>query len=165
MVSPAGTQAPKQQRERRLLAEWLVLRFPNERVQQQVRLGAYTPSIGTAGLDRTEIKALGVWRRYADAIVFRRTELILIEASLPADVGYVSRLELYRRLVPLTPELAPVATLPVVLLYLCAIEDPVVTAIAREHGIKVEVFQPSWVGQFIAGLEANKRRAPYAGGL
>jgi hypothetical protein len=165
-----ATDAPaarpqRQQRERRLLAEWLALHHPDEPTQQQVRLGAFTPSISTDGLDRTEIKALGVWRRFADAIVYRRTELLLIEASIPADVGYVSRLELYARLVPLTPELAPYLDRPVALLYLCAIEDPIVTAIAREHGIRVEVYFPPWAVEFTATYESRKQRAKYRGGL
>lgn len=165
MASGGATQAPKQQRERRLLAEWLALRWPDARVQQQVRLGAYQPSISTSGLDRTEIKALGVWRRYADAIVYERSRLVLIEASIPADVGYVARLQLYKRLVPLTPELEEFRSLPVAMLYLCAIEDPIVTAIAREAGIAVEVYQPSWVAEFIGTLERNKQRPPKSGGL
>jgi hypothetical protein len=165
VANAAAPYAPKQQRERRLLAEWLALRYPDARIQQQVRLGAYQPTIATKDLDRSELKALGVWRRYADAIVFHHTALILIEASIPADVGYVSRLHLYRRLIPLTPELAEFVTLPVVMLYLCAIEDPVVTAMAREAGIRVEVHQPPWVADFIGTLERNKQRPPKSGGL
>ncbi len=165
MVDAVVPYAPRQQRERRLLAEWLALRYPDARVQQQVRLGAFQPSIATEGLDRTELKMLGAWRRYADALIYGRTSLILIEASIPADVGYVSRLHLYRRLIPLTPELAEWATLPVVMLYLCAMEDPVVTMLAREAGIRVEVFQPLWVGEFIGTLEKNKQRPTKSGGL
>ena len=56
MVRSKGLYAPYRQAERRLLSEWLALRYPNDRVQQQVRLGAYQPSIATEGLDRAELK-------------------------------------------------------------------------------------------------------------
>ena len=165
MPHPPRDGSPYQQRERRLLAEWLAARYPNDRVQQQVRLGAYQIGISPQGLSSPELRALGVWRRIADALVYKPTELILIEASLPAHPGYVSQLLLYKRLIPMTPELADYAALPVRMIYLVSFEDPVVTAMCRENGIQVEVYAPPWVGEYWAELERRKSRPPKSGGL
>ncbi len=157
--------SPSQQRERRLLSEWLALTYPNDRVQQQVRLGAYKPSIPTTGLNAAELRRLGLWRRFADAVVFRKTELLLIEASIPAHPGYISQLLLYKRLIPMTPELADYAALPVKMIYLVTFEDPVVTAMARDNDIQVVVYAPTWVETYWAEREYRKSRPPKSGGL
>lgn len=111
------------------------------------------------------MRALGVWRRYADALVYRTHELILIEASIPSHPGYVSQMLLYKRLIPMTPELADYKHLPVKMLYLVTFEDPVVTAMARENGIEVVVYSPPWVIAYWAERERNKSRPPKSGGL
>lgn len=147
------------------MSEWLALRYPNERVQQQVRLGAYQIGILPQGLTSPELRALGVWRRFADALVYKKTELHLIEASIPAHPGYISQLLLYKRLIPMTPELADYAALPVRMIYLVTFEDPVVTAMARDSGIQVEVFSPAWVVDYWAELERRKSRPTKGGGL
>ncbi len=152
------TRPQQQQRERRLLAEWLARRYPHDRVQQQVRLGAITPTIGTDGLSPGELAALGVFRRYADALIFLADRLILVEASIPPHPGYISQLALYRHLLPLTPELIAFRALPVEMVYLVAIEDPVVTALARDAGIKVEVFRPAWVLDYLAERAGRRGR-------
>ncbi len=140
------------------MSEWLTLTYPNDRVQQQVRLGAYKPHIPTVGLNQAEMRALGVFRRFADALVYRKTELHLIEASIPSHPGYVSQLQLYRRLLTMTPELADYAALPVKMIYLVAMEDPVVTAMARDAGIEVVVFTPPWIPEYWAKRERGKYR-------
>ncbi len=138
------------------MSEWLALTYPNDRVLQQVRLGAYKPHIPTTGLNQAEMRALGVFRRFADALVVRKTELHLIEASIPSHPGYVSQMLLYKRLLPMTPELADYAALPVKMIYLVAMEDPIVTAMAREQGIAVVVFSPPWVAEYWAQRERGK---------
>ncbi len=156
--APIERRPQQQQRERRLLSEWLARHYPHDRVQQQVRLGAITPTIGTEELTPSELAALGMFRRFADALVYRRDRLILIEASIPPHPGYISQLSLYRHLLPLTPELVDFRTLPVEMVYLVAIEDPVVTALARDAGIRVEVFRPSWVLDYLAERAGRKGR-------
>ncbi len=156
--APIERRPRQQQRERRLLAEWLARRYPHDRVQQQVRLGAITPTIGTEELTPSELAALGMFRRFADALVYRPDRLVLIEASIPPHPGYISQLLLYRRLVPLTPELVSFHALPVEPVYLVAIEDPVVTALARDAGIRVEVFRPAWVLGYLAERAGRRGR-------
>jgi hypothetical protein len=153
------------QRERRLLSEWLALRYPDQETWQQVRLGAFQQTIANAQLDITELRALGVWRRYADALVFKESSLLLIEASLVSEPGYISQIELYARLIPLTPELEVFWAWPIEMLYLVALEDPVVTANARDRGIRIEVFTPIWIPDYFAGLEKRKSVATRSGGL
>jgi hypothetical protein len=156
---------PRVQRERRLLSEWAARRYPASPVEHQVRVGAIQPNTQAAGLTYTEMKSLGVWRRYADALVRLPGSLVLIEASMAAHPGYISQLLLYRRLLPLTPELADMAAWPVRMVYLVALEDPVVTAMARDVSIDVEVYRPPWAVAFIADLEARKQRPTKTGGL
>jgi hypothetical protein len=165
MPAPPPDKPKRGQRERRMLAEWLADRYPDAEVWQQVKLGAYQSAFGNENLTQSEQRYVGVFRRYADALVFTPSKLILIEASIPPKPGYISQLKLYHSLVPLTPELGNYRQLPIEMVYLVAFEDPVVTALARREGILVEVFRPQWVSDYIAELEANKRTPIRSGGL
>ena len=95
---------------------------------------------------------VGVFRRYADALIFERDKIILIEAAIRPQPGKVSTLELYKMMIPSTPELSEYKDLPVEMVLLCAINDPFLTTLARGKGIKVVMFRPAWIEKYIESL-------------
>lgn len=154
----AGT--PVTLRESRLIAEYLAAKHPNARVILQPRLGAVAPQGAPPNASASELRMLGVWRRYPDAVVIYPTRVIIIEAALKPDPGKLALLELYARLFPLTTEFEEYRHLPVDTLLVWAIEDAVISQMARERGIRVDVFQPPWVVEWLDSLRWRDRRAP-----
>lgn len=152
--------APVVLRETEYLAEYLSTKYPRAKVVFQPRLGAYNPDQVAAGLTAGELRMLGVWRRYPDAAVFLSDRVVLIEASLKPDPGKISILNLYARLFPLTPEMDQYRSLPVEKLLVWALHDHAAEALARESGIRVEVYQPQWVLDWLDSMRPRDRRAP-----
>jgi len=112
-----------------------------------------------------EIRLLSEWlaEAHPDDRVMMRVRLI--EAKLVATPGAIAQLELYGRLFPLTPELRHLASMRLELVLLVAVEDPVVTSMARERGMSVVVFHPPWVDDYLFELSHRHRRPPRPSGL
>jgi hypothetical protein len=102
---------------------------------------------------------LGIWRRYPDAVVLDSHLVTIVEACLKPDPGKISLIELYRDLFPKTPEMEEFRLLPIDMLLVWAVPDEALATMARAHGIKVEVFQPQWVIDWLDTLAFRKRRA------
>lgn len=92
---------------------------------------------------------VGVFRRWADALVFLPDKIVLIEAKILPQPGVISQLKLYEELIPKTPQLAEHYYKPVEKLLVCAIEDRVITELARREGIRVVVFRPAWIDAYM----------------
>ncbi len=148
-----------QQREMRMLSEFIAREYPTDRVLINQRLGVVSPSIEVEGLSPEEVRALGVFRRYADAIVIQPDRLIIIEAEIRPSPGVVSQLDLYERLLPTTPELADQRGKRIQKMILWVIPDPVLETIAREHDIVVRQYIPAWINDYIGSLDHRKRVA------
>jgi len=124
----------------------------------RVRLGSPTPSAPIPEMSVEERAMIGVWRRWADALVLREDRVILIEAAIRPDPGKISQLELYELLIPHTPELEPWKGLPVEKILLYAIEDAATVHLARTHGIRAIEYKPDWLDSYMALLMPRERR-------
>jgi len=145
-------------REQRLCAEFVQQFFPKEWVKYQVRLGRPRASEQYTGIQLSENLAAYNRRPCADALIMRAHELVLIETYLKIDLGKVSQLQIYAKLLPGTPELAGVASLPVRLLIVGALEDPTLTQHARDNGIEFHLFRPSWVDAYFDVIAPRNQR-------
>lgn len=152
-------------REMRLVAEWAFRTFPNGLVRFRVDLGDLKPALGTTGLTAAELRGLGRSRRWVDAMIVEPEVVHLAEAKIRLVPGALEQLELYRRLFPLTVELEHLRDRRLELHLVFAVEDPIMSAIARERGVKVHVFHPPWVDLYLGELEHRARRAPQPRGL
>ena len=104
---------------------------------------------------------LVAWRRWADAIAIYPDRVVIIEGSIRPDPGDPSKLELYRELLPQTPELAEeIRDKPIMLELVASIHDPVVERMCWERGIKYVLFTPPWVSGYLKLLYPRERRAP-----
>lgn len=149
--------------ETRLVAEFLAARFPTSHTMQHVRVGAIPTDLAPSGLTSAELSALGVWRRWVDAIAVEDRRLWVIEGGLVPDPGDVSRLQLYLRLIRATPELQQWWDLPARGLLVYAVLDPAVGMMAAEAGLVVEIYRPPWIDQYFAQRRPRDNRSPVAG--
>jgi len=143
-----------------MVSEFLVKNYSDYPTRTRVRVGSIHPDLKPEELTDAEKKMVGVFRRWADAIVFMPDRLVLIEAAIRPSPGDISQLELYERLLPMTPELADHKGKPIEKMLVWAIEDPPIAVMARERGIRVVYFHPSWIDDYLKILYPRERRAP-----
>lgn len=148
-------------RELRLVSEYITEYYPKYRSYTRVRLGAIHPGLEPEKYLPAERKMIGVWRRWADAIIIRHRDLILIEAAIRPEPGDISKLLLYERLIPYTPEFYDYKTWPVIKELVYAIEDPLIVSMCREVNIRPRKFKPKWVDEYLKTLFFRERRAPF----
>lgn len=143
-----------------MLSEWLAKTQQGKRWQTRVRLGSPKPAVPTAEMSPQERSMVGVWRRWADAVILEPDKVTLIEAAIRPNPGKISQLELYAMLFPQTPEFAAWRGVPLHLVLLYAIEDPALVLLARQKGIACIQYQPSWLPDYMEALMPRERRAP-----
>ena len=141
-----------------MLAEWLAKTQTGKRWQMRVRLGSPKGQVPRPEMSEEERAMVGVWRRWADAVILEQDRVTLVESAIRPQPGKISQLELYRLLLPHTPELKPWSHLPIDMVLLYAIEDPATIYLARQKGIKCIEYKPSWLPAYLAALMPRERR-------
>jgi hypothetical protein len=149
-------------REQRLCAEFVQKFFPGDRVKFQVRVGKPRASSQYSDIPVSENLAAYNRRPAADALVIRDQEQILIETYIKIDLGKVSQLQIYAKLLPGTPDADWDLKLPLRLMIVGALEDPTLTQHARESGIEFRLFHPPWVDAYFDVIAPRnaRHRAP-----
>lgn len=158
MAKVEGKRRTHEAREVRLVSEFMASQYPTARVFNLQRVGAIQTPLDASKLTEAELRVIGNKRRQADGIVVQSNKLILIEGYILPDPGKISQLLLYSRLVPQTPELSTFSKFPVEMLLVGPIEDPPLTKLAAELGIKFTLYRPSWVVEHLLSLDERKRR-------
>jgi hypothetical protein len=158
-MSPQPRTAKRQARELKLLAEYNAIHYPGATIYQQQRLGPIdAPPVTPAGSTLPK-NFYGSLRRWADAVVILPDAVIIQEATIGADFGKISMLQLYARLASNTPELAPFRGRPVRLEIVCAVPDPALAEQCRSEGIAFSVFTPPWVLDYLSSIFPREGRA------
>ena len=152
-----------QPREMRMVSDYLAQFYPQATSLTRVRLGSIPPAELHPLLEEHEVRMLGVFRRWADAIVITNDAMILVEAAIRPEPGDISKLQLYKRLLVHTPELQAYLPRRVEMQLVYAIEDPVVVIMAREAGIRPVYFRTKAVENYMKLLYPRERRAPRQG--
>jgi hypothetical protein len=103
-----------------------------------------------------EAKALAVfrpWRPEVDAIVTLPRFLVLIEAKIFKTMDGLSKLPVYKSLVPTTPELQPHKDKEILMELLVVKPLPWVEAAAAQNGVKLVAWAPPWVIEAFEGQD------------
>jgi hypothetical protein len=145
MPQPVRSWEP---RETRLLGEWSLRNYPGQRVVYRARLGPLS--------DNPIYKSVS---RYADALIFTDSGVIIVEAKLDSDLGAVAQLEHYAQLFRQTPDYIDYWTKPIKLILLVARQREDVTQFAAAKGIAVILFFPDWVQDYFSERVLKYRRA------
>ena len=146
--------------EGRLVVEFCAMRWPGERLVLRPRLGSIKILGQRTDLSDGEVKAVGVWRRWADAIVLTASKVYVVEAQLQPLAGVVSELELDCELFPDTPEVMEWRILPVQGVIVQAVDDPVIRRLAAARGQLFELFRPPWVDDVFKRWNARSVATP-----
>jgi len=131
--------------EPRWVAEYIVKFYPHYPVRYRVALGPVPEELVKAhGLSKA-LRIYRAWRPEADALLILPDRLVLVEAKIFKVMDGISKLPIYKALIPKTPELAPYHHLPVeAKLLLVRAVEPWITA-AKEYGIELVNWVPTWV--------------------
>lgn len=146
-----------QPREQRLVAEFITDFYPDNESRTHVHLGSLQPRLRGQFSGETDARLVGVFRRWADALVFLPDRTVLIEGKILPQPGVIAQLNLYARLLPNTPELEEHRNKLIEKLLLCAVEDPQVTQLAREENIRVVVYRPKWIDAYLDVLYKREK--------
>jgi len=143
-----------------MVAEYLQRHYAKYPFKMRCRLGSIPAQLSGKYESQAEYRMAGMWRRWADAVVFKPDELVIIEAAIKPSPGDISQLQLYAKLIRHTPEFEPFTSLPLACELVYALEDPIVLEMARQAKIKVVYFKPDWLDDYLAILYPRERRAP-----
>ena len=101
---------------------------------------------------------MSVFNWYADGVVVLDDQVLCIEAKLRATPSAVSQVEFYLQQMMRTPELQKYMNRPFVPVVLWAIDDPAVSAYARGRGVRVAVYTPVWIEDWMQQVLYRTRR-------
>lgn len=146
-----------QPREQRLVAEFVARFYPDNESRTHVHLGSMPTRLKGRWSSESDARLVGVFRRWADALVFLPDRVLLIEGKILPQPGVISQLKLYEELIPKTPELAEHRHKPIEMVLVCAIEDPLISELARREGIAVRIFHPAWVDDYMKIVHPRER--------
>jgi len=131
--------------EPRWVSEYVAANYKDFPVRFRVPLGAIPKGLAE---EMGEAKALAFfrpWRPEVDAIVILPRHLILIEGKIFKVMDGLSKLPIYKSLVPLTPELAEYRDFPVIMQLLCVRPLPWVEQAAAQNDVKIVPWAPDWL--------------------
>jgi len=143
--------------ERRLLQEFLRKEYPTTPYATNVRLGAIPAELFSRPLTPAQARQLSRLKRFCDAVVFLPGKSIILEAKMRCHPGIVTMLELYKKLFQETPDLKERWEVPIELMLVYAIEDPVTVQLAREHGVRVIQHVPTWLDEYLKSIAPRMR--------
>ena len=140
-----------------LLREWASNKYPGIYLAEQLRLGPTPVTLLNVTVTPALEAMLRVENWYADGLLITPIEVLLIEAKIAPTPGAISQVLFYQRLAMRTPELAGTLHLPFTPVVLFAEDDAEVTAFARHLGVRVEIFTPSWIGDYLTLVQFRRR--------
>jgi hypothetical protein len=115
----------------------------------ELRLGP-TPQVPAGNYVSPRFEnALRNFNRYADLVGIARGEIEVVEAKMQADPGAISQLQHYVNLVLSTPLIRTYPNRIVTPILVWAIDDPMIHQMAVAAGIRVEVFTPTWINDWL----------------
>jgi hypothetical protein len=132
-----------------LLREWAALRYPGVPLIEQLRLGPTSSSLNGQTVSPAMERMLAVYNWYADGVLVLDDQVLCIEAKLRATPTALSQVEFYLQQMIRTADLQKYMNRPFVPVVLWAVDDQAVSNFARGRGIRVEVYTPPWIEEYL----------------
>jgi len=145
------------------LAEYLGITYPPGTWRTNVRLGRVrVPE--TEKLSPQERRLLlGAFGASADAIVLLPDRVVIIEAMVRHEPGAGEDLLKYRMLFRETEEFKEYWDKPIDMVLLTPLDVTAYERFYREMGIRVEVYRPAWILEYLGTYPARYRRGKLSG--
>jgi hypothetical protein len=138
-----------QQVETRMISEYMLQNYGKFTYTLAVPLGSLPQELlETQGMART----MGIMRPYrpeVDAVVVLPRHLIIVEAKVWNLINGLSKLPLYKSLVPTTPELQQYMPREVLMQLVVGWTNPNLERMAREVAVDLRVFCPPWLKDIV----------------
>jgi hypothetical protein len=148
----------------KLLHEWAQIRYPQVQPIYELRLGPTAKHLVGVAVSPELEAMLRVSNWYADAVFLLPNELLVVESKVDPDPAAIGQVLFYRRLMFETPALAGKTHLPVAAAVLFAEDDEVITPFARDLGVRVEIYTPQWIADYLVQRQFRRRLSPPPGG-
>lgn len=141
-----------QQRERRLIGEYIAAKFPRARVIYGCRLGpAPEKLVATLGPRKALRLARGM-RPEVDAIVIQDRRLIMVEAKIVKWIDGIAKLPLYKSLVATTPELEAYQGYDIEMRLCYPWYSETIEAAANNLGVILDIYHQPWIDEYLTEL-------------
>lgn len=143
-----------------LLREWAARRYPGVPLIEQLRLGPTESTLNGQSVSPAMQRMLAVYNWYADGVLVLDDQVLCIESKLRATPTAISQVEFYLQQMIRTADLQKYMSRPFVPVVLWAVDDPAVSNFARSRGIRVEVYTPPWIEEYLNTVLFKNRSTP-----
>jgi len=141
-----------QQRERRLIAEYIAAKFPKDRVIFGCRLGPVPEKLVATLGPRKALRMARGMRPEVDALVIRDRRLILVEAKIIRWIDGIAKLPLYKSLVATTPELEAYQDHDIEMRLCFPWSSETIEAAANSLGVVLDIYHQPWIDEYLTEL-------------
>jgi len=155
-----GERRTWQEREMRLVAEYLHKFHPKATTMTRVRLGAVPHLEVPADLQEEAARIAGVVRAWADGVALYPARTVIVEGAIRPTWGEESKLIAYARLFRMTQEFRDRWELPIEMELVYVVEHPLAMVRVREAGIRVVQYSPPWILDYLKILYPRERSVP-----
>jgi len=131
--------------EPRWVAEYVLANYPEDPVKYRVPLGAIPTDVEERLGPEKARRSFRPWRPEVDALVLQKARLILVEGKIFKYMDGLSKLPIYKSLIPSTPELQAYKALPVDMELLLVRPVSWVTEAAEKAGVRIVLWAPPWI--------------------
>ena len=133
------------QRETRLLWEYMKVTYPNETWATNVELGPLPQEIVAVYGSQGAALRIRPWRRRIDGVAWRPGAYYLVEAKIRDPMEGLGRLQVYRDLAQVSPELPGHDGQPFVMRLVVPFSLEWIKAAALAAGIQLVEWMPAWI--------------------
>ncbi len=141
-----------QPRERQMRAEYIAKYMAGKQWYTEYPLGRVVPLAQAATMTMAQLKAFDNRKARADLLVAFPDHLEIIEFKIVDAIRRWCPILMYRELVPETDTLRAYWNMPVKLILIVAIDDPVLKRTVEKYGVEYRVYQPDWLPAYIETL-------------
>jgi len=133
--------------EPRWVSWYIKNQYPDAEVRLRCPLGRIPVELKALHGPAKAARVYRPWRPEVDALVILPGALVLVEAKIQKYMDGLSKLPIYKALVPHTAELAVFSDRPVLMHLLLPVKIPWIMDIADDVGVEVYAVAPEWVLQ------------------
>jgi len=127
---------------------WYVAKtYPRAQVRLRCPLGPVPEALKDLHGPGKAAQVYRPWRPEVDALVIDETKIILVEAKIQKYMDGLSKLPVYRDLIPTTPELTEFRHLSVNMILLIPAKVDWVEEAAKKSGVRIVVEAPDFIGE------------------
>jgi hypothetical protein len=140
-----------------LLQDWAALKYPQYHLYEQMRLGPTSSTLVGVNVSPALEAMLRVNNWYADGVIALPNEVLFVESKMQSTPGAISQVKFYVREGMRTPALQNLMAIPFIPVVLFAESDNDVNMFARQEGVRVEIYTPSWISDYLTQVQFRNR--------